>query len=367
MGTWDLAAIERAFADAAVDPSRWNAVMTVASDVTGGAGAALFPVSGRLPFLPHCEKIASAFERYVSDGWINRDERYRGLAAAMRKGVATELDFTTPDEMDRNPYYQEFLAPHRLRWFAGVLITAGEDQWSLSIQRSIGQGPFSPREQHELAKLSPRLSSAAALARALGFSAARVALDAFELSGTAIVLVNRAGEPIKLNGQAEALLGSGIRISKKRLVAGTREATDALDRTLHALIWSNRDSALMPPVRLPREGRQPLLAYPLKLSSVTANVFAECQALLVLVDPEGRVRAPELVIRTAFKLSTAEARLASRLATGETIESASDVLGIAKETARNQLKSIFAKTGVHRQSELVALIASLLGPFVGGA
>ena len=205
------------------------------------------------------------------------------------------------------------------------------------------------------------------MSRAMGFSTAKVVIDTFEMSGTAVILLNRSGEPIKLNRQAERLLGSGLRVSKKRLVAETRDATDALYRAVHELIRGNRQSALMPPVRLPRVDRPPLLAYPLKLSSVTANVFSDCQALLVIVDTERRFRPPEVAIRVAFKLSTAESRLAARLATGEAIESASAVLGIAKETARNQLKSIFAKTGVHRQSELVALVASLLGPFVGGA
>jgi DNA-binding CsgD family transcriptional regulator len=31
-------------------------------------------------------------------------------------------------------------------------------------------------------------------------------------------------------------------------------------------------------------------------------------------------------------------------------------LKIARETARNQLKAVFAKTNTHRQSELVALL-----------
>ena len=33
--------------------------------------------------------------------------------------------------------------------------------------------------------------------------------------------------------------------------------------------------------------------------------------------------------------------------------------GIARVTVRNQIKAIFAKTGTHRQSELVALLSRL--------
>jgi DNA-binding CsgD family transcriptional regulator len=371
---WDLAVIEQAFAEAAVDPSRWNAAMEVVSEVTASVGAALFPFpkpvlpeAASLPFLPQSRSLAAAFEVYARDGWIEHDERYRCWPFALRRGVSTDFDFTTPEQMLRHPYYQKFLAPHGLKYFAGVAIIGGENRWALSIQRSIKQGPFLPGELKQLAKLSACLGSAATMARALGFSAANVVVDTFEMSRTAIVLLNRSGEPIKLNRQAERLLGSGIRVSKRRLVADTRDATDALDRAVHELIRGNYQSALMPPVRLPRPDRSPLLAYPLRLSSVTANVFSDCQALLILVDTEKRFRPPELAIRVAFKLSTAEARLAARLATGEALESASEVLGIAKETARNQLKSIFAKTGVHRQSELVALVASLLGPFIGAS
>ena len=241
VGKWNVGAIEQAFADAAVDASRWDTAMEVVSDVTGGAGAALFPIFGRMAFAPHSKELAASFESYVRDGWVSRDERYRALPAIMCKRVATELDFTTPEEIARSPYYQEFLAPHGLRWFAGVLISAGPEKWALSIQRSISQGPFTPGEQQKLASLSSRLSSTAALARAVGFSAANATLEAFELSGTAIIALNRSAEPIKLNQRAERLLGSGISIRKKRLVADQNDATEALDRALHTLIWARRD------------------------------------------------------------------------------------------------------------------------------
>jgi DNA-binding CsgD family transcriptional regulator len=359
---WNVGAIEQAFVDAAVDPSRWNAAMEIVSEMTGGDGAGMFPLKGPIPvFLPLSQQMAAGHEPYFRGGWDTRDDRFRSFPILRRRGVVTELDFTTAEEMDRHPYYQEFLAPLKWRWFAGVLVASGDDEWCVSIQRSIKQGPFLPNEQAELVRLSKALSSAAALARALGFASSQAALDAFELSGTAVVLLNRRGEIMKLNKSAESILGAGIRVSKKRLISNDPNATSALDRALHTLLWSNTGSSLLPPIALPRTNCRPLLAYPLKLASVTANYLADCRALLVLVDPEKRSYPPETALRTGFGLTGAEARLAARLATGKSIEAVADELGVAKETARNQLKSIFSKTGVHRQAELVALFASLIG------
>jgi DNA-binding CsgD family transcriptional regulator len=60
-----------------------------------------------------------------------------------------------------------------------------------------------------------------------------------------------------------------------------------------------------------------------------------------------------------FGLSPAEARLASIIAGGIDLRTAAEDLGVKRDTARNQLKAIFAKTGAHRQSELVELLAKL--------
>ena len=83
----------------------------------------------------------------------------------------------------------------------------------------------------------------------------------------------------------------------------------------------------------------------------------------MLIDPEQKRQSPEGLLRNMFNLTRAEAKLAMRLANGATVEAASDGLGITKSTARNQLKAVFAKMGVHRQAELVSLISATLGPF----
>jgi DNA-binding CsgD family transcriptional regulator len=66
------------------------------------------------------------------------------------------------------------------------------------------------------------------------------------------------------------------------------------------------------------------------------------------------------LLRCHFGLSPAEARLALRLITGETLRSAAAKLSISYETARTQLKNIFNKTGTCRQAELVIPIVTAL-------
>jgi DNA-binding CsgD family transcriptional regulator len=58
-------------------------------------------------------------------------------------------------------------------------------------------------------------------------------------------------------------------------------------------------------------------------------------------------------------LTKAEAKLAARLACGETIEDIAEEHGVSISTARVQLKSIFTKTGSSRQAELVSLLTRL--------
>jgi DNA-binding CsgD family transcriptional regulator len=125
------------------------------------------------------------------------------------------------------------------------------------------------------------------------------------------------------------------------------------------LLW-RPTGGLSAPVALPRASRRPLLAYPARLTDSTANALADCQAMVILIDPDARLPTPETNLRTVFRLTEAEARLATQLALGESLEKVADQFGIAKETARSQLKSIFTKTGVHRQAELVAVLAKLL-------
>src|SRR6266403_398122 len=159
MPDWDLGPIERAFADAALNPTSWVTALDTATKLTESFGAILLPIKGGLvPNVPFTEPMSESADTYFRQHWYLRDERNRGIDVMIQRGVADDLDISSAEKIKRHPYYQEFLAPHGLRWFAGVAVACGDDMWCLSLQRTIEQGPFSETEKDQLALLSGRLS-----------------------------------------------------------------------------------------------------------------------------------------------------------------------------------------------------------------
>jgi DNA-binding CsgD family transcriptional regulator len=101
---------------------------------------------------------------------------------------------------------------------------------------------------------------------------------------------------------------------------------------------------------------RPLVASRIVLSSTTAT---EARLMLRVIDLDERPRPRIGVLRGAFGLTEAEARLAARLACGDSLQEIAADHKVAIDTPRAQLKSVLAKTQTHRQAELVALINRL--------
>ena len=63
-------------------------------------------------------------------------------------------------------------------------------------------------------------------------------------------------------------------------------------------------------------------------------------------------------LKSLFDLTVAEARLAQRLSSGDSVEEVAQKLNIKMTTARTQLAAIFAKTDTRRQAKLVAILSN---------
>ena len=109
--------------------------------------------------------------------------------------------------------------------------------------------------------------------------------------------------------------------------------------------------------RIPRLSGHDLAAI---AKPIAAPAFMRGGAALALFvsDPRQDTQVDPEAIRDLFQLTRMEANLAVALANGCSLVDAADVLGIAHNTARSHLRSIFAKTGARRQSQLVHLLHS---------
>ena len=75
---------------------------------------------------------------------------------------------------------------------------------------------------------------------------------------------------------------------------------------------------------------------------------------------DAEVNAQEARIRERFSLTAAEWRVAAALYQGQSPQGLAATLGISVNTVRVQMSRVFAKLGVHRQTELVAAVRAAL-------
>jgi DNA-binding CsgD family transcriptional regulator len=148
-------------------------------------------------------------------------------------------------------------------------------------------------------------------------------------------------------------------IENKLTFQGTQDSlqiqsiiTEVLDAHL------NKQAGMVKACRLTRPSGRADLG--IVVRAVPTSAWSEGQSspaiALFISDPEQQFCTSQNTLVELFNLSPAEAALALLLTRGLTLADASDELNISQHTARAQLKSIFLKSGVTRQAELIRLI-----------
>lgn len=109
------------------------------------------------------------------------------------------------------------------------------------------------------------------------------------------------------------------------------------------------------PLALPRStGRVPYVLYKFSADGLPEE-GAEAWQLLLLLDPSQSPAIGAEALMQVFELTRTEAKLASALAGGLSLQTFAEKADMAPGTARRHLERIFLKTGVDRQAELVRL------------
>ena len=214
-------------------------------------------------------------------------------------------------------------------------------------------GSLGAEEERILASFTGRVIEIAASAGGRGSDASlTAALNAMRLPAIAL---DQHGFVADANTTADAVFDHDIKIMDKRLFVRDSDARTHLKDAIDQLKDLAR-RAPFEPVIVPRTDKLPVIVRIWPFAGPAHQPGQEVRALLTLNALGPKPGPPAAILAKAFRLTPSEAKLACIIARGAPPYIAARELKISRDTARNQLKAVFAKTDTHRQSELVALL-----------
>jgi DNA-binding CsgD family transcriptional regulator len=191
-------------------------------------------------------------------------------------------------------------------------------------------------------------------------------LEALEFLNIGLAITNASRRVLFANHCAKQVLRArdGIEVSREGVLNSLHRCGSPSLREIVWLAASSRRKALddfVFAVRRP-SGKRPLnlLIRPLG-PHLPDDAPHDTAVLILLSDPDLPLRDTEARLRQLYRLTGCEARLANLLMEGKTIEDCCEQLKIRPSTARMHLGNVFAKTGVQRQGQLVALLWKTIG------
>ena len=353
--------------DAATDQELWRSVLTQIADLTGSQGGILFGQSygtstvyfdhnGRLS--EECNAVYK--ERHVQNPW-NTAMLSKPVGEVVLSDAVISLD-----ELRHTLFFDEVLRPQDVAHNTMIaLATRADFCVAFNICRSVRQGPIREHGQALLGQLVPHMRRSIGLGfridgyRAMQHGEYRV-LDRLS---SGVVLLDRRARILYANAAARALDASQGPLQLRNTTVTTRSPShdQRLGTLIRAAIGGSPTGSMSVP-RLP-DG-QLLTIVVLSVRGQDVDRFAhlrmpDAAVLLFIVDPANRSGVPPELIRDAFDLTPAEARVALATSSGLGIPDVALQFNLSPNTIKTHLRRVFAKTGTAGQGELTRLITSI--------
>ncbi|TKT75908.1 helix-turn-helix transcriptional regulator [Aquamicrobium sp. LC103] len=238
--------------------------------------------------------------------------------------------------------------------------------YELRVFRTTDRDAFTQDDSAEADVLVAQIARSLDLAARLDGSTVEKSLysDALDKLNVGVILVDQSGRLCSVSALAERFLAArdGIQAQLGKL----RATSTGEDRLLQAAIREATDSCkpgVSRGVSLTKESGARTLGVMVR-PMAGRRPGASPRAVVYIRDCDVVPEVESEFVRQIFDLTPAEAAVTRRLTSGLSLEDAAMSLDISRNTARAHLRSIFAKSGISRQTELVRLVlnsAALLG------
>jgi DNA-binding CsgD family transcriptional regulator len=325
---------------------------------------------GLIVWRPEDAEQGGAIVETVGEEWLARSsdtffETYLALDpfVDLPAGRPVTFDELVPDigRLLASELHAQYMQPMGIRYALGVDVRGPSGlEMRLRVARPHRTHDFREDEKRKCERLVPHLERSLKIFAKIRRLETRHALyeGVMDQMATGMMLLDESGRVLQLNRAARELVEEGaVEIRDEMLQVGNSDVADELRRLVHeagAAEEEERKPGVMAALRVEARGGHPplsLLVRPLSMRAVgdvgrpTVTVF--------ISKPEERQSIPPEIVRKIFGLTKTEASVCSLLAQGSGADEVAGRLGVSVHTVRAHIRSIFKKTGVSKQTELI--------------
>ena len=361
---------------AALDDAHWPATARLISEVSRTKGNALVHGEGltraeaEFSFVHLCidgQHRPDLERRYFRDYW-SRDDCGLRIACLPHGQLVQTADLLTDREKKTSPAYNEVWCDIQMQNGLSVRLNGLNGShigWNLA--NSLEPGGWHSHQIKLIERLLPhmrqfvRVRHVLAESRALGNSLSEL------LNNTRcrVIQLDRRARIVASNDPALDLLSQGDGLFKRGGFLDVRAPDERaeLQRLLaRALPPFGSQGAIGSMLVSRSAARTRLVVQIIPVDERGSNHRSQGVAALVLVvDPQRRIRIDPSLVSDALGLTAAEGRLAAMLAAGYSVRDVATTTDRTVATIRSHLKHIFGKQRISRQIELVRRVLALSG------
>jgi DNA-binding CsgD family transcriptional regulator len=298
------------------------------------------------------------FVEFLSHSAVQNDNiRLRHAIAARHHGFFANHHFYDDEVMRKSAMYTEFLFPNGLGYAAGSMLPMPNGDLAIfDLERRYVDGPVTSQELARLDALRPHLARAAALSARLSLERSKAVVTALVRAGMPAAVMGPDGRVLAANALFEAMSEQIMFLAFGKL-ALANPSSNLLLRA--ALSESAPDHTRSIPLPATEESAAAVLhTIPLSRDAAdAADTFSSASTLLIVTHLDRPTAPSAELLGGLFDLTPSEARVARGVMEGGSTEEIASDLGLARETVRFYLKGVFAKVGVNRQIDLLALLS----------
>lgn len=372
--------------DAALHPERWPGVVKEIAGVFDAPRALMWtyfhkPNDGGFSFSHNITQASQeiwAAHGAEFDPWVSS----AGAQGRLVEGVVSlDHELVSEEALLQTDFYRDVLAPMDIAKVCSGIVFDTTDSFKLptaiSIYRSLKDPAFNRDDADVFGRLLVHLSRALGLMYNLRDREFRLAasLSALDRLASGVVLLDsqkrmtfgnksalellQRGDPIRLlSAQSSSPLQLTLHGRLRSYESRFQQTIDAVVKGVGSDGAEHFTQALV----LPTDRGQPACVIhvaPLPNTHEFGEGGTSSRAIVFIYDVRSAASVRPEQLSNLFGLTPSEARAAIEVSQGGSMEEIAQRMSVSTNTLKTHLKAAFAKTGTHRQAELLKLLLAL--------